>query len=395
MKMMNSQILFPRVEVSNYGRRFKTDVIYKYYNVSVLFRAQPELLTKMHGPAKGLVFAIYYPILAAFGIPANLAVIMILARGRCGLSRCITYYLVSMAVSDLLVMITAVIFNRISGIYFPVSFLMITPVCSFRSVLNYAIIDSSVWLTVAFTFDRFIAICFQQLQIKYCTTKTAARVIAAACTLSCVKNTFLYFIYEPLYTINNVPWFCNIKSIFYTSPAWTAYDWIHHILTPCLPFALIILLNSLTIRHILVANRARRRLRIQTKGKDQIDSEIENRKKSIILLFCVSGNFILLYLLVLQSVASSTLQQTQTSIEKTSIMKSSLEEFKSCHSNRMQRIIHKLYAQVLLRKASLTASNILPPPGLLSQASYRHPSCSLKTVDVTSNSSIALPSSHF
>ncbi|XP_048475031.1 probable G-protein coupled receptor 139 [Rhincodon typus] len=224
---------------------------------------------------------------------------MILTRGRCGLSGCITHYLVSMAVSDLLVMITAVIFNRISGIYFPVSFLMITPVCSFRSVLNYAIIDSSVWLTVVFTFDRFIAICFQQLKIKYCTMKTAARVIAMVCTLSCVKNTFLYFIYEPLYIFNSVPWFCSIKSIFYTSPAWTAYDWIHHILTPCLPFALIILLNSLTIRNILVANRARRRLWIQSKGENQSDSEIENRKKSIILLFCVSGNFILLYLLVL------------------------------------------------------------------------------------------------
>ncbi|XP_067868042.1 probable G-protein coupled receptor 139 [Heterodontus francisci] len=253
----------------------------------------------MHGSPKGLVFAIYYPILAAIGAPANLAVIVILSRGRCGLSRCITYYLVSMAVTDLLVIITAVILNRIAGIYFPLSFMSITPICSLRIALIYAAIDSSAWLTVAFTFDRFMAICCQKLKIKYCTQKTSARVIGTVCTLSCLKNTFLYFIYEPLYIINNIPWFCSIKLIFYMSPVWIAYDWIHHILTPCLPFILILLLNALTVRHILVASRARRRLRALNNGETQSDPEMEKRRKSIVLLFCVSGSFIFLYFLLL------------------------------------------------------------------------------------------------
>ncbi|XP_067868033.1 probable G-protein coupled receptor 139 [Heterodontus francisci] len=253
----------------------------------------------MHGSPKGLVFAIYYPILAAIGAPANLAVIVILSRGRCGLSKCITYYLVSMAVTDLLVIITAVILNRIAGIYFPLSFMSITPICSLRIALIYAAIDSSAWLTVAFTFDRFMAICCQKLKIKYCTQKTSARVIGTVCTLSCLKNTSLYFIYEPLYIINNIPWFCSIKLTFYMSPVGIAYDWIHHILTPCLPFILILLLNALTVRHILVASRARRRLRAHSNGETQSDPEMEKRRKSIVLLFCVSGSFIFLYLLPL------------------------------------------------------------------------------------------------
>ncbi|XP_067869843.1 probable G-protein coupled receptor 139 [Heterodontus francisci] len=251
----------------------------------------------MHGSPKGLVFAIYYPFLAAIGVPANLAVIVILSRGRCGLSRCITYYLVSMAVADLLLIITAVILNRIAGIYFPFTFLSITPLCSLRIALIYAMIDGSAWLTVTFTFDRFVAICSQKLKIKYCTKKTAARVIGTVCTLSFLKNTFLYFIYEPLYIINNVPWFCGIKLIFYTSPAWAAYDWILVILTPCLPFILILLLNALTVRHILMASRARRRLRAHSNGENRSDPEMEKRRKSIILLFAISGSFILLYLL--------------------------------------------------------------------------------------------------
>ncbi|XP_067870062.1 probable G-protein coupled receptor 139 [Heterodontus francisci] len=251
----------------------------------------------MHVSPTGLVFAIYYPVLAAIGVPANLAVIVILSRGRCGLSRCITYYLVSMAVTDLLVIITAVIFNRISGIYFPYSFLSVTLICTLRTMLNYAAVDSSVWLTVTFTFDRFMAICCQKLKIKYCTEKTAGWVIGTVCALSCLKNTFLYFIYEPLYIINNMPYFCGIKLIFYTSPAWIAYDWIHHILTPCLPFILILLLNALTVIHILTASKGRRRLRAHSNGKAHSDPEMEKRKKSIVLLFCVSGSFILLYFL--------------------------------------------------------------------------------------------------
>ncbi|XP_067869844.1 probable G-protein coupled receptor 139 [Heterodontus francisci] len=251
----------------------------------------------MHGTPKGLVFAIYYPVLAAIGVPANLAVIVILSRGRCGLSRCITYYLISMAVMDLLLIITAVILNRIAAIYFPLTFLSITPLCSLHIALIYAMIAGSVWLTVAFTFDRFVAICSQKLKIKYCTKKTAARVIGTVSMLTFLKHTFLYFIYEPLYVINNVPWFCGIKLIFYMSSAWAAYDWILVILTPCLPFILILLLNALTVRHILAANGARRRLRAHSNGENRSDTEMEKRRKSIILLFAISGSFILLYFL--------------------------------------------------------------------------------------------------
>ncbi|XP_041036973.1 probable G-protein coupled receptor 139 [Carcharodon carcharias] len=226
---------------------------------------------------------------------ANLAVIVILVRGRCGLSRCITYYLVSMAVTDLLVIVTAVILNRIARIYFPFSFLSITPVCSLSFVLIYGVRDCSVWVTVTFTFDRFMAICCQKQKIKYCTEKTAAAVIGTVCVLCCSVNTPWYFVYEPSFIINNTPWFCSAKSIFYTSPIWAGFDWILIILSPCLPFILILLLNALTVRQILAANRSRRRLRTHSNAENQSDPEMEKRKKSIILLFCVSGNFILLY----------------------------------------------------------------------------------------------------
>ncbi|XP_078269223.1 putative G-protein coupled receptor 139, partial [Rhinoraja longicauda] len=226
----------------------------------------------------------------------NLMAIAILSRGRCGLSGCITKYLISMAATDLLVIITAVLLNRIPAIYFPGSFLSITPVCSLSIALIYASRDSSVWLTVAFTFDRFVAICCQKLKRKYCTERTAVVVIGTVCALGSLKSVPWYFIHEPMFVINEVPWYCRLKEIRYTSPLWGAFDWFDRILTPCAPFILIILLNVLTVRFILAASKARRRLRVQGNGVKQSDPEMENRRKSIVLLFAISGSFILLWM---------------------------------------------------------------------------------------------------
>ncbi|XP_078269219.1 putative G-protein coupled receptor 139, partial [Rhinoraja longicauda] len=225
----------------------------------------------------------------------NLMAIVILARGRCGLSKCITKYLVSMAVTDLLVIITAVLLNRIPAIYFPGSFLFITPVCSLSITLIQAARDSSVWITVAFTFDRFVAICCQQMKTKYCTERTAVVVIATLCAVASLKSVPWYFMHEPLYVIDAVPWYCKVKEIRYISPQWKAFDWLDRIFTPWTPFILILLLNVLTVRFILAASKARRRLRAQSNGEKQSDPEMENRRKSVILLFAISGSFILLW----------------------------------------------------------------------------------------------------
>ncbi|XP_067854358.1 probable G-protein coupled receptor 139 [Heptranchias perlo] len=237
---------------------------------------------------------IYCPTLGAIGVPINLLAIVILSRGNCGLSKCVTCYLVAMAAADLLVVITDVIL-RWSIIYFPVSFLDITPVCSLVTVLIFAATESSVWFTVAFTFDRFVAICCQKLKAKYCTLRTAAVVLGAVSVLSCLECAPVFFRFEARYVINNLEWFCITKPEYYTSLAWAAFELIHRLLTPLLPFVLILLLNTLTVRYILVASRARRRLRRDSDGEIPSDPEMDKRRKSIILLFAISGSFIVLW----------------------------------------------------------------------------------------------------
>ncbi|XP_067851670.1 probable G-protein coupled receptor 139 [Heptranchias perlo] len=249
----------------------------------------------MHSSVIYQIQRIYHPVLAAVGVPVNLMAIVILSRGKCGLSKCICRYLVGMAVADLMVVIIDVILRWINLLYFPVSFLDITPVCSLIIFLGNATTVVSVWLTVAFTFDRFVAICCEKVKTKYCIEETAAAVLGTVSVLGCLESVPWYFVNEPRYIMDNVPWGCETKPSFRASPAWAAFDLFHLILTPCVPFFLISLLNILTVRRILVASRVRRGLRGRSDGENHKDPEMENRKKSIILLFSISGSFILLW----------------------------------------------------------------------------------------------------
>uniref|UniRef100_UPI00398EAD9B probable G-protein coupled receptor 139 n=1 Tax=Pristiophorus japonicus TaxID=55135 RepID=UPI00398EAD9B len=239
---------------------------------------------------------IYYPLLAVVGVSMNLVTIVILSRGKCGLSKCVTRYLVAMATADLLVVFFDLILRQIPIAYEEqFDFLGSISVCNIHAVLLYAVTDCSVWFTVTFTFDRFVAICCQKLKTKHCTERTATVVLGTVTVLSGLKNIPWYFLLTDGYRLANSPWFCFVTFHDMHSPVWAAIEFVYYILTPGLPFVLILLLNALTVRHILVASRARTRLRRPSSGESSRDPEMESRNKSIMLLFVISGNFILLW----------------------------------------------------------------------------------------------------
>ncbi|XP_067882071.1 probable G-protein coupled receptor 139 [Heterodontus francisci] len=247
-----------------------------------------------------MIQCIYYPILAIVGVPVNLLTIGILSRGKCGLSKCVTRYLVAMSAADLLVIILDLIFRHIPTVYWEqFLFLYYIPVCNIHAVLLYTVTDCSVWFTVTFTFDRFVAICCQKLKSKYCSEKTSAVVVGTVSVLSCLKNIFWYFMLTGWYTLVNNPLFCSVTWDVQYSRVWITIQFLHNILTPGLPFVLILMLNALTVRHILVSSRGRRSLRAHSSGESRRDPEMESRRKSIILLLVISGNFILLWAMLM------------------------------------------------------------------------------------------------
>ncbi|XP_072357441.1 probable G-protein coupled receptor 139 [Scyliorhinus torazame] len=243
-----------------------------------------------------IIQAGYYPSLAIVGVPVNLVTIVILFRRKCGLSKCVTCYLVAMSLADLLVIILDLILRHIPIVFEEhFLFLWVIRVCNIHAVLLYAATDCSVWFTVTFTFDRFVAICCQKLKSKYCSEKTASVILGTVTVLSCLKNIFWYFMLLGGYVLLNDPWFCEVTGSVLLSPVWATLEFVHNIITPCIPFFLILLLNVLTVRHILVSSRARKRFQAHSDGESPKDPEMESRRRSIILLFVISANFILLW----------------------------------------------------------------------------------------------------
>ncbi|XP_078272239.1 uncharacterized protein LOC144602989 [Rhinoraja longicauda] len=200
-----------------------------------------------------------------------------------------------MAAADLMVLIFEVILSEIAADNSSHSLLNLYHICKLRILFNCISIDCSVWLTVTFTFDRFVTICNQNLRAKYCTEKTAALVIVVTCILSVIQNIPVYIFLVPLYIIDNVAWYCWISPDFYTTAVGAALSVFESIVTPVVPI-LLILLNALTIKHIIHANRVRSGLRRDKKDESGADQEVENRRKSIILLLAISGNFVLLWM---------------------------------------------------------------------------------------------------
>ncbi|XP_067883914.1 probable G-protein coupled receptor 139 [Heterodontus francisci] len=247
-----------------------------------------------------IICCIYYPFLAIVGVPVNLVTIVILSRGKCGLSKCVTHYLMAMAAADLLVIIFDLILRHIPIVYNE-QFIFLESIrgCNIHAVLLFATTDCSVWFTVTFTFDRFVAICRQKLRSEYCTEKTAIVVLGTVTVLSCLKNIFWYFMLTDHYRLANTPWFCFVTVDVWFSPAWTTIEFLHHILNPCVPFFLILLFNAFTVSHILVSSKVRRRLRGHSRGESPRDPEMQSRRKSIILLVVISGNFILLWAMLM------------------------------------------------------------------------------------------------
>ncbi|XP_059497262.1 probable G-protein coupled receptor 139 [Stegostoma tigrinum] len=227
---------------------------------------------------------------------SNLLAIVILSRGKCGICKGSSIYLISMATADLLVIVYNIILITLAFKYFPVSFLFYTAVCRINIAMGYATKDCSVWLTIAFTIDRYVAICCHSLRARYCTEKTAASAVCIVCFVSILRNIPFLFRYQSVGTWYGVPWGCDLKLEFFTLPGWVAFFWIHHLLNPLIPYLLILLFNALTVRHIVLANRARRGLRARSNRDQRGDAEMVNRRKSIILLFVVSGSFILLWM---------------------------------------------------------------------------------------------------
>ncbi|XP_076623116.1 cysteinyl leukotriene receptor 2-like [Colletes latitarsis] len=202
----------------------------------------------------------YTPILVYFGSLGNcLSVIVFFGTKLCQYSSSI--YLGALAISDTgflasvfvvwLNMLEVGLFNRPGFCQF---FIYLTTLCSF----------TSVWLVVAFTIERFIAVQYPFYRRSMCTVARAKVMVAALTGLAMILCSPVLWFSAPRFEHNEKGNVTECGHLAEGLESWAAvYNVIDTVLTFAIPFVVIVILNVLIARAIYRHIKIRKSLTIE------------------------------------------------------------------------------------------------------------------------------------
>ncbi|XP_071022566.1 probable G-protein coupled receptor 139 isoform X1 [Oncorhynchus clarkii lewisi] len=238
---------------------------------------------------------VFYPALAIVGIPSNIVTFLIFWRRNCLLSKSSTFYLMAISVADTLVLIFIVVLEITVKFYQEEPFWSREPWCHLRDIFSYGAYNTSTWLVVVFTAERFIAIHTWAIKTKLCTRRSALAAITTILLLSHLLAIPYYWSNVSVYDHNQTKWAC-----IYEPEA--PHGYVHALVGAqtlvayVLPFLIILTLNGLTLRQISLSNRVHVLTAADlTSGAYRVTPLLRSRKrKSVVLLVTVSMSFVLL-----------------------------------------------------------------------------------------------------
>ncbi|XP_077340715.1 putative G-protein coupled receptor 139 [Lithobates pipiens] len=234
----------------------------------------------------------FYPFLAVIGIPSNVLTLLIFWKRDCGLSPSCRCYMIAMSIADTMVLIHIVILELILQNFTTEPFWSRAPWCMIRDVLSFGAYNSSVWLVVCFTIERFIAIRTLWRKSRLCTKKITLYVIWSVFILS-------HFFSIPYYWANEskiINGTGSFKCVYHTGRSRLYVEslvWFQNTLVYILPYLIIFTLNALALRKICHSNK------IHCEGQDSRSSRRfphikKHRVKSVVLLVTISSTFVYL-----------------------------------------------------------------------------------------------------
>lgn len=166
--------------------------------------------------------------------------------------------------------------------------------CKLTMVFAYVTSDLSVWLIIAVTVERYIAVCYPFQASSMCTVVRAKWVIVILMLLLFSINSHFFWTVEITYinSSNKVGAKCD-GGESYQLLVNEIWPWVDTILYSFLPFLIIIFLNSLIIRQVVMARRSRGVL--QSSDKKSSDGRrpvSEGSTKITVMLLAVSCSFL-------------------------------------------------------------------------------------------------------
>lgn len=217
---------------------------------------------------------ILVPILSITGIVGNLLTVWVLSVSQLrGLSS--SFYLTSLTLSD-------------SGFLLSLFFVWLKEVgvdiynrevwCQLLTYLSHVTTFLSVWLVVAFTSERFIAVGFPLLRVSVCTPRRAKIVVSGLVLVSVTLYSYL-LVAAGTMPIDNIR-YCTLK---------TSYESVAHvmnqvdlIMTLLVPLVLIIVLNVKIVRCVKFIEKLRPELSVANLNNNQF-SQVKMTKSLVII----------------------------------------------------------------------------------------------------------------
>jgi len=234
------------------------DDVVDLYNATPSLQAVLRQRPKSYGPVVAATLWVYAgPCIFIIGMCGNILILLVMSQRRMrGTSTCV--YLQFMAVADLCVLVSGMITEWVEALFGIIFKELDERLCKMEKFMFYTSSDTSIWICVLFTIDRFIAVCFPLKHRRSCFSATNAKFYAIAASLAAiVKNIHVFWTrgveYRPvngsttdteLEFVSN----CGRPTDEYRQFEFYVRPWIAFAVVFALPFCVIVFCNIFIIR---------------------------------------------------------------------------------------------------------------------------------------------------
>ncbi|XP_013793704.1 FMRFamide receptor-like [Limulus polyphemus] len=265
--------------------------------IEPLFRLENDTETKMADPnliylrfrdlSRFWIQRVLVPIISFVGVVGNLVTIVILTRRQ--MSSSTNNYLAGLAIFDMLYLLCIFILSiaHYPGLTDPhhINYWRLWP---YALLLTDASSNTSVWLTVSFTVERYIAVCHPIKGKVYCTESRAKKVVIIVAFICCcltLPTLFEWTVIEVIDPLTNKtlvqPTFSEFgMNVLYKN----IYYWLCVFLFVFIPLVLLTIFNSFLVRSIHASSAQRHTM---TRRRDTRDSSRQERKITVMLIAVV------------------------------------------------------------------------------------------------------------